>query len=202
MLLIGFPIDFGKDMGWIPNCHCKVRLPNDFGFTIDLGRTLHGFHIEFDVVRRIIHWFRNVIDMIPHWFWKAFAVVLHWFWKDSGWISIGFEMCLIGFSHDSESIFDGFPITFFREVFVDQIPHWFWYVLVGFSIDSELASDGSPIDFERFGVGLPVDSAKQITWSTHGECCINPSALILIESSLNFNWKQKLMIFEWVPKED
>ena len=60
MLLIGFPADSGKDLGWIPDCHRKVRFPNDFemfliGFSIDGGRTLDGFQIKFVVVRRILH---------------------------------------------------------------------------------------------------------------------------------------------------
>ena len=47
MLLIGFHIDFGTDLEWIPNRLCKVRFPNDFemfliGLSIEFGGTLHG----------------------------------------------------------------------------------------------------------------------------------------------------------------
>ena len=52
MLLVGFPIDFGKDLGWIPNCYCKVRFPNDFemfliGFSIVSELVPDGFPIVF-----------------------------------------------------------------------------------------------------------------------------------------------------------
>ena len=171
------------------------------GFSIDVGRTLHGFQIKFVVVRRILHWFRNVLIWFPIYLeralpwcpidsrkiWDGFWLVLKYVWSDSPFVL-------------KRSLMDSQLLSFVRFLVRFLIDSAMF--LTGFSIDSELASDGSPIDFDRIGVGSPVDSAKQITWSTHGECCINPSALILIESSLNFNWRQNLMRIEWVPKED
>ena len=136
--LIRFPIDFEKDSGWTPDCLCKVRFPIDFemfliGFSIDAGRTLHGFHIEFAVVRKILRWF-----------WRGFAVMLRLFWKGSGWLLLA-SNCFIGFSIDTERIWDGFPIAFFRKVFGSDsslILEYFWsgstLILNWLRMDSEL----------------------------------------------------------------
>ena len=113
-------------------------------------------------------WFWNAFDQIPDWFWKRFRM-------------------------DSRLPLNG------------KIPHWFRnYFVRFFWLDSSLilkcAWSGSPLilNWSRmdsplflwcvwsdylliltwFWYGFPVASARQITWNTQGEYCINPSSLI------------------------
>ena len=113
MLLIGLPVDSGKDLGWTPNCHCKVRFPGRIlkcfwsGSPLMLEGHCMGFRLnllwfaEFSIDSEMFLYDSPSIlkglcrdapltlerfGMDFDWFWNVFDRILHSFWKDLWWI--------------------------------------------------------------------------------------------------------------------
>ena len=106
MLLIGLPVDSGKDLGWIPNCHCKVRFPGRIlkcfwsGSPLMLEGHCMGFRLN-------LLWFAEFsIDSEMFWYdspsilkglcrdapltLERFGMDFDWFW----WSNCGYVICL------------------------------------------------------------------------------------------------------------